>query len=288
MTSPSPTVTLGIVSHDRQVEVTTAVASAAGMAFVDIVVVDSGSSPPLDPIPGTTHVRFDENIGASGGRNAIVEHATGDIVFFLDDDAVLLPGALERVRAAFAADAGVGAVATHLVRPDGVDERIEQPFRPGTPLPTEDADCGYFITAGSAIRTDVYRAVGGSDARMRYGGDDIELAMRVQQAGHRIRWLADARVEHRPSTAGRMTSAVRAGSHVRARIWLARSFLPLPIAVVHGGAWVLLTGRDAARAKGLGVWARHVREGMTWPVERRRMTIAQMRTLHRVGGRLFF
>jgi GT2 family glycosyltransferase len=288
MTAATLTVTLGIVSHNRPAEVAEAVRSGQNQGFVQTVVVDSGSSPPLEPMPGTMHVRFDENIGASGGRNAIVENAEGDVVFFLDDDAVILPGAVGHVVSALAADPTVGAIATHLVRAHGDDERIEQPFRAGLTLPEGDTDCGYVITAGCAVRTEVYRAVGGSDARMRYGGDDIELSMRIQQAGYRIRWLHDARVEHRPSASGRMASGIKAGSHARARIWLARSFLPLPIAVIHAAAWILVTGREAAQARDLRVWARYVGEGLMWPVQRRRMTPIQLRRLYQVGGRVFF
>jgi GT2 family glycosyltransferase len=286
--SGRPTIALGIVSHNRPGEVVSAVASADGEDVAEIVVVDSASQPPIVALSGTQHVRSDDNIACGGGRNCVIEHIASDIVLFLDDDAVLMPGTVERVRAAFDADPEVGAVATHLVRPGGEEERIEQPFRAGHPLPVDDVDCGYFIGAGFAVRAEVYRAVGGSDARMRYGGDDIELAMRVQQAGHRIRWLHDARVEHRPSTAGRMTSGVKAGSHGRARIWLARAYLPWPIALLHAGIWILLTGREALGARDMRPWVRYVREGLTWPVQRRRMTFAQLRRLHAIGGRVFY
>ena len=72
---------------DRPAEVSAAVASirAQSVPADEIIVVGNGVE--LDPIDGATVVSLPENLGICDGRNEGAARATGDILFFLDDDA---------------------------------------------------------------------------------------------------------------------------------------------------------------------------------------------------------
>jgi len=61
----------------------------AGCDFeLEVIVVDDGSEPALDPADGQVDrlVRHETNLGASAARNSGVEAASGDVIAFLDSD----------------------------------------------------------------------------------------------------------------------------------------------------------------------------------------------------------
>lgn len=76
----------------------------------EVVVVDDGSSPPvnLDDLPEpirmrTRLIRHDAPRGPSAARNSGMQSAQGDIVFFLDDDDLLTADALGKIADGFRA-----------------------------------------------------------------------------------------------------------------------------------------------------------------------------------------
>jgi GT2 family glycosyltransferase len=282
------TIALCVFSYSRPREVVEAIASAADEPFDERLLLDQGATPPL-PVPeGVRGLRYERNLGISGARNALAAAATTDLLFFLDDDAVIRPGTVDAVRAAFASDPGLGAVATRIERPDGRVVSYELPFPRGTRPPEVATPCAYFIGAGFAIRRDAYHSVGGSDDRLVYGADEIALALRLVTAGWRIRFVPEARVEHRPSPAGRLTSKSRAGVHLHNRTLMARTSLPAPLAAVHLAIWAGVTLNESRAVGGVGEWWRWLGRGLKAPVERRPMSWRTAIAAQRLGGRILF
>jgi GT2 family glycosyltransferase len=282
------TVALCILSHGRPREVAEAVASTASEPFDERIQLDQGTEPPLPVPPGVRGIRSERNLGISGGRNALAAAAGSDLLLFLDDDAVLRPGSVEAVKAAFASDPGLGAVALRIERPGGRLEGFEQPFRRGRTPPAEPARCAYFIGAGFAVRRDVYHAVGGSDERLVYGADEIQLSLRLAAAGWSCLYLPSAVVEHRPAAAGRLPSASKAGVHLHNRVLMARTSLPAPIAALHVGVWAMLTLREALSAGGVREWWSRFERALRAPVQRRPMSWRQAVRAQRLGGRILY
>ena len=109
-----------IPTHNRPRSLQNAVASVRAQTNPprEIVVVDDGSRPPVDSklFDGSTiPIRVVRNVEARGpaaARNVGVNHASGDLVAFLDDDDTWVPRKLEFVAACFARHPDTD-VATH-------------------------------------------------------------------------------------------------------------------------------------------------------------------------------
>ncbi len=84
--------------HNHTVELAACLASLKRQTFQDfeIIIVDDGSDVPI----AGANARFEKNRGAPAARNEGFRHARGKFVMFLDADAILIPRALERLRAA--------------------------------------------------------------------------------------------------------------------------------------------------------------------------------------------
>jgi GT2 family glycosyltransferase len=161
----------------------------------DIVVVGNGWEP--DGLPdGVRGVGLAEDRGIPAGRNAGVEHAGGELLFFLDDDASLAsPHALARVAARFA-DPGLGLLQ---LRVDPLEGGV--PARDWVPrLRVGDRTRSSRLTAvwegAVAMPRSVFSEAGGWPDAFRYVHEGIDLAWRVMDAGYRVEYAGDIAVRH--------------------------------------------------------------------------------------------
>ncbi|MBJ7348491.1 MAG: glycosyltransferase, partial [Thermoleophilaceae bacterium] len=94
-----------LVTYNSAPDVAQTAASVAAQLQVgdELIVIDNGSSDDtidlvLQSAPGT-HVVRQSNVGFASGCNAGAQIAHGDLLMFLNPDALLEPGALELLRA---------------------------------------------------------------------------------------------------------------------------------------------------------------------------------------------
>lgn len=134
--------------------------------------------------------------------------AAGDVVAFIDDDAVPFPDYLERLAEGYC-DPAVGAVGgfTHdtvldrldwrhcTCTLDGVVEINEQPPLDRFQVPGADPFL-YLPGCVMSMRRDVLVATGGFDERLIYCFDDIDVCRRVANAGWRVVSRPEACVYH--------------------------------------------------------------------------------------------
>jgi len=160
---------------------------------VEIIVVDDASTDDTAAVArdmGARVLRLAQNSGPAAARNHGASQAQGDILFFVDADVVLLPGAVDRVLRLFAAHPEVTAVfGSYDAHPRAAStvsryRNLLHHFvhqRGKAEASTFWAGCG-------AIRRTVFQEVGGFDAQRfpRPSIEDIELGYRLRQAGHRI------------------------------------------------------------------------------------------------------
>lgn len=148
------------------------------------------------------------NLGIS--RNVGLSAATGEIVAFVDDDAVPEPNWLEHLMTAYADDA-IGAAGGFVIdaasgnyqwqvctcaRTGEVDTNTAGPL---DHLVHPGADPFLYLPGcNMSFRRSVILSVGGFDESLEYGYDDVEACMRIVDAGHRIAVVRQANVRHSP------------------------------------------------------------------------------------------
>ena len=243
---PAATVSVIILSRgNRMTELEHAVASALGQIgiAVEVIVVGNGWSPAGLPAAVRT-VHLPRNIGV-GARNQGAALATGDVLFFLDDDAwFAAPDTLARVVATMAARPRIGMLQTRIVDPTADSQpRYWVPrLRKGDPA--RSSTCMYVMEAAVAVRTEAFAAAGGWAQDFGYAHEGIDMAWRIWNAGYVVWYAGDIETCHPAIFPTRHADYQR--NSARNRVWLARRNLPCPIAAGYLGAW---SGVEWARVR---------------------------------------
>ena len=192
-------------------------------AFEVIVVADPGGLAAAQELPFADALKLVEynepNISAA--RNLGLTHAAGDIVAYIDDDAVpepswlhhlTRPAAQEKVAAMGGYVRGRNGISfqwtARSIDADGLDHPLEiDPHQPTLLTPP----AGRAIkTQGTnmAFRRDVLTGLGGFDPAFHYFLDETDLNVRLARAGHVTALVPLAQVHH-GYAANRMRSAAR-------------------------------------------------------------------------------
>lgn len=230
---------------------------------VDCLVVINASSADVEGLSGArTHVTG-RNLGVPAGRNEGARRVTGDIVMFLDDDAVLsddqvLRNAAER----FAAEPRLGILSLRIIDPDGGPGARRHVPRLYVGDPAVSSEVTTFLGGACIVRRAVLDEVGGFPADFFYAHEETSLAWRALDAGWRIRYTGDLSVNH-PVT----PPARHAHYHyltARNRVLLARRYLPWPIAATYLTVWAAASF-VRARRNGLLPTLRGFVEGFRHP-----------------------
>jgi GT2 family glycosyltransferase len=261
-------------------------ASGAGL---DVVVVDNGSTDGSGAalraeFPRARHVSLTVNGGFCAGSNAGAREAErlgAEAIFFVNNDAWVEPGFLAPLAAELEGDVKVAAAGSLVLLDDtrrvwclGGRLRFRENVtelmgfgRPAEDVPREPFDCDYLPGCALLVKTSCFRQVQGFDEDYFAYMEDVDLGLRLREAGWRLRAVPASVVHHRPSSssgggysrARKYANAVNSVRFLRrhggAAGWLAFAcfdVLGLPLAwareaLRHGGD----PGAVAAKAHGL-------------------------------------
>ena len=235
---------------------------------VDVAVVGNGWKPTGLP-PGVKSVALSDNVGIPQGRNSGVPAVEGDLLVFVDDDAcVPEPDVLARLAAMFAADPSLGLVQPRFADPDGLPTPRQWVPRLRKGDPGHSSDVVAVCEAVVAMPRAVFDEVGGWPEPFWYAHEGIDLAWRVWDSGHRVRYVGDVVVHHPAVSPQRHGEFYRLTS--RNRVLLARRHLPLPVGAAYLTTWILLTVLRARNSAARVQSIRGFREGFRAPAGRRR------------------
>lgn len=189
---------------------------------MEIVVADNGSTDDSLKIlhaeyPSVGVLRLGANYGFAEGYNRALAQLDADCFVLLNSDVETPKGWLEPLVAALENDPDVAAVAPKLRSlnaPEmfeyagaagGYIDYLGYPFCRGRILRSIEIDCGQyddsrdvFWVSGAAFccRADVFRQLGGFDARFFAHMEEIDLCWRMQLAGYRVRIVPESTVYH--------------------------------------------------------------------------------------------
>jgi GT2 family glycosyltransferase len=206
----------------------------------DIIVVGNGWEPSGLP-PGVRTLALPKNVGIPGGRNAGAPLVSGDLLFFLDDDARLPDvDVLQRMAVRFAADPSLGLIQPRVVDPNGRPTPRRWTPRVWVGDPARSSPAMSVWEGAVAIRREVFDRTGGWPEPFWYAHEGIELAWRVWDAGFHVRYDGAIEVHHPVIEPTRHAEFYR--YQARNRVWLARRNLPVAIGVAYVLAWIVVGG----------------------------------------------
>lgn len=186
----------------------------------ELVVVDQSER--VQPIEGLRHV-VDEGRGLPRARNLGLRQVDSEVVLFLDDDVLLLPGCVDAHRRAYE-DPRVGGVVGRIVertlRPNArsTTNRLDRAGRVRTNLEgREPVPIETLKGANMSFRRSALLEAGGFDEG--YAGtaflEDADASVRVARRGWSLRFEPDAAVVHLSEPTG----GVRVGDRLRTEWW---------------------------------------------------------------------
>ncbi|MCZ7586999.1 MAG: glycosyltransferase family 2 protein [Deltaproteobacteria bacterium] len=197
-------VSVGIPSFNNCVTIGRVVEAVKAQSHhpLEILVVDDGSCDGTGAEAMALGVRVlthERNLGLAHARNTIMEHAKGDIIAFFDSDAVPKPDCLANLVAHFD-DPKVGAVGGRGVEGGLISDAQRWRART-TPQDhgSKEIESDWMVMGlCAAFRTQVLRDVGGFDSTFDRAGEDVDISLRIRDAGHRLVYDPTAVVEHLP------------------------------------------------------------------------------------------
>ena len=172
---------------------------ASSFPPAEIIVVDDASSDDSGDIArhfDCRVIRVDKNIGAARAKNRGAREATGDILFFTDDDVIVARDALVRLAENFddARVAGIVGLLDSKIPFDDFASNFKNLWMRFTYERAPREHIGLFYTSVAAMRRDVFLQLGGFDENYRGASiaEDTEFGQRAWAAGHNL--VLDPRV----------------------------------------------------------------------------------------------
>ncbi|MGE5552023.1 MAG: glycosyltransferase family 2 protein [Bacteroidota bacterium] len=200
----TPLVSYVIITRNRSDDLLETVTCLCAQQYPhkEIVVFDNGSEAEqaakqcaalklIDP--GIVYARSARNLGVSGGRNAALVLAHGEILITIDDDAVFLdPEATTKIVRRMTGEERLGVLALRIVDYEtGVLERYAFPTRQKDRDSQTEFETTWFIGAGHAVRRKVYDDVGLYNDYFPYGHEELDLSFRIIDHGYRILYFPE-------------------------------------------------------------------------------------------------
>jgi GT2 family glycosyltransferase len=187
---------------------------SVGIGEFEVVVVDDGSSDEtprlLDSLRTQVKaVRHSSNQGFSTSCNDGAAVASGEYLVFLNNDTVPQPGWLEALVEFTDSHAHAAVVGSKLLYPDNTvqhagvvicQDRYPRHIYTGFPAEhsavTKSRQFQIVTAACMLVRRQAFMAAGGFDTAFRNGFEDVDLCLRLREAGQEVHYCAKSIVQH--------------------------------------------------------------------------------------------
>lgn len=210
-------VSVSIITRDRTNELEAVLRSIREQEYqnYEIIIGDNGSEEHnlkiiRDIAARTSRVRLIElgqNLGVSGGRNAVLKQCIGDVILEIDDDALLenpaiFTNGLRRMQEE--PDIGILAFKVVNYHTRGID-RHEFPFLTKKREPDLEGEATWFIGCGHIFRRELVEKIGFYHDFFPYGQEELDYSLRALDSGFRIVYDPRLIVLHKKSLTHRIT-----------------------------------------------------------------------------------
>lgn len=184
----------------------------------EVIVVNGPSQDDTEQVVKSFNIRYySAPFNLSVSRNIGIKHAAGDVVAFIDDDAVPSPTWLEEIVAGYS-DEHIGAVGGWVYHVDSADYQFKYGAisKWGLPILKNEKDFDYNsphadfyninIGTNATYRREHLVAVGGFDEEIEYYHDESDVCVRMIDAGYTVKELSGAIVHHKMAPSSRRSS----------------------------------------------------------------------------------
>ena len=196
-TGIQPLVSVVIVTRDRKAELRKCLQAVFAQNYknIEVLVIDNQSVDGtvemlVSEFPAVNLIRLDRNLGCPGARNVGALNASGEILFFLDDDCIIDPDAIDNALPYFMSDDRLAVVTPQIIEP----ETGRPPLIAGDSIRyTHD------FTGVSAIRRTVFDTFGLYPSDFLYGAEESDLSIRILNGNGHILYVPQVKIFHYPT-----------------------------------------------------------------------------------------
>lgn len=182
-----------------------AIFSQTGPSF-EVWVVDNGSTDQSvslirEQFPQVNLIASPENLGFARANNLAVLQASGRFIYYLNPDTEVQPGCFAAMLCFMEDNQAVGMAGTRLLYPDRSHQNSVEKTYPGqqhahNELSGLPGNIAWLLGASLIVREIVVQQVGGFSEAFFLYGEDIDLGIKVRQAGWQLGYIANAEVIH--------------------------------------------------------------------------------------------
>ena len=212
-------ISIVIITRNREQEVIRALESCLNdspCVTKEFIIVENASEDQtqelvkkcLDNAAATYHYyALSENLGVAGGRNFGFKKASGDIVFFLDDDAVLgTKNTFQKILEIFETTERCGCVAPSIEQPlDGSNLNGEIFVNS-----LEEKEEFSYIGTAHALNKRIWGDQALYPEKLGFGSEELYASLFLRNKGYKIIFRPDLQVNHMPSKIERYAGKERA------------------------------------------------------------------------------
>lgn len=210
----------------------------------EVIVINNGSSVSYTEVTNfiqennldLKYIDHPENLGVSGGRNLGVQHATGEYLIFIDDDAVFKEtDIIEKIASKFAQYESLGIIGFGIY--NFYTNEIDHPVKKKAKLKEIEFYNNIFWGGAFVVLKKVLDEVGSFDDRFFYGMEEYDLAYRAINHKYKILFTSEISILHKVSPSGREKNSIKYYRMFVNKCLIAYRYLPLHYVFSHIFMW---------------------------------------------------